>query len=196
MIPVRYISTALAGVMLLCSGCVQRLIYAERESQSGSESDSDGPDDPSDTEPIQSGEPCAEDSECGDRGECFEGTCVGSGSFRVSLSWDVVSDFDLHVRTPSGMHIFFAEPEGAGGYLDVDDCVDGGCRSASGPHVENIFFESGDADNGRYRVWVENFDGRREGDFRIVVSGDVEHEWSGSLEGYSSAESDEYEFNW
>ena len=43
----------------------------------------------------QSGEPCEVDQDCVEGSVCFGDVCVQEGQFRVSLSWDRVTDFDL-----------------------------------------------------------------------------------------------------
>lgn len=115
---------------------------------------------------------------CKERTTCFEGTCVGTGALRFSLSWTVVSDFDLHVKTPSGVEIFFGNSMGMGGELDVDDCVGNSCRSAM--HVENIVFED-DPMPGTYEVWVVNFNGGGSGSFQIQVTGAARGMFTGTL---------------
>ena len=111
-----------------------------------------------------------------------------SGLIRVTLSWDVVTDLDLHIETPEGLHVYFADPELGGLSLDVDDCVGGLCRDNSGTHVENIFFDP-TAKRGIYRIWVRNFDGRRAADYRVEVVGEVNEEWTGSLDEIEGADS-------
>lgn len=126
------------------------------------------------------GEDCTEDEQCVLGSVCFEGTCVGDGTLRVSLGWHVSSDFDLHVVTPEGAELYYADDNHSGGQLDVDDCVIS-CREPDDTHVENIFFGTS-AQLGTYQVWVENFNGRRSGAFFIEVEGDGIYEfWEGSL---------------
>jgi uncharacterized protein YfaP (DUF2135 family) len=120
---------------------------------------------------------------------------VQEGELRISLSWDVISDFDLHVRTPLGSHIFFDHMWADHGELDVDDCVHGMCRDPNNTHVENVFFESA-TPRGDYLVWVENFDGRRAGDFQIEVAGPVEHHWTGSLPAIVGHHSQQWTVHW
>ena len=143
----------------------------------------------------QSGDPCDVDADCAGTAACFEGTCVQQGEVRVSLSWKVLSDFDLHVRTPANIHLYFRHMEGGGGTLDVDDCVQATCRDNDGTHVENIFFTES-ASPGTYDVWVENFDGRLPGDFDIEVAGAVQEDWSGSLTSDEGASSNLFSFTW
>ena len=140
-----------------------------------------------------SGDLCVLDNDCVNGSVCFGEVCVQQGVFRVSLSWEVSSDFDLHVRTPSGAEVSFVVTNVAGGALDVDDCIDSDCNS-SGTHVENIFFNS-EADAGSYDVWVVNFNGDKSGSYTIEVAGAVEAGWSGELPASEGATSPEYSFD-
>ena len=123
---------------------------------------------------------------------CFEGVCVGTGELRISLSWDYVSDLDLHVVTPGGDEISFVDPAAGGGVLDVDDCVGGECLDNNSTHVENIFFPM-QPQAGEYRLWVNNFDGARGGPFEIQVSGAATATFTGSLPA-SSVDSEVFGF--
>lgn len=201
MLATNSLHRAVFVVSLAVTGCVDRVIS---DPTGGGWDDSFGeiPDTESDTAveiPAEDGpEPdpdaeCNGPEDCADDQTCFEGTCVGSGEFRVSLSWDVVSDFDLHVRTPSGVEIWYGEPQVASGYLDVDDCVGGSCRNDDGTHVENVFFNAG-AERGTYEVWIVNFDGVAGGDFRVQVAGSTNAEFDGALPGFTGAQSDTFTF--
>ena len=106
--------------------------------------------------------------------------CVGTGELRISLSWDYVSDLDLHLQTPAGDRISFENPNAGGGVLDVDDCVGAECFDNSMTHVENIFFPMRPP-AGEYQVWVNNFDGIRGGPFEIQVSGEASATFTGTL---------------
>jgi hypothetical protein len=169
------------GALLLfatASGCVERLITLG-ESEGGIESESGSSDD----EGLSAGDvigACAADEDCAELQNCFSGTCVSAGAMRVSLSWDVVSDFDLHLRLPSGAEISFELKAAEGGELDLDDCVAGECREEMGVHVENIVFPEA-CPPGEYAVWVENFDSRRKGDFVIEVAGEVTAQFVGEV---------------
>lgn len=142
----------------------------------------------------QSGEPCEVDSDCVEGSVCFGDVCVQEGEFRVSLSWERVTDFDLHVQTPSGAEISFNNASADNGYLDLDDCVGGVCAS-SGTHVENIFFNDA-ALSGTYRVWVINFDGLEGSAYDLEVAGAVQESWSGSLPATDGATSQVYTFDY
>jgi hypothetical protein len=110
---------------------------------------------------------CSGDEECVPGSLCFNQFCVGNGVLRFSLSWTVDSDFDLHVMTPRGSHIYWSTTTGDGGTLDVDQCVS---SCGEGSHVENIVFRE-DAPLGQYQYWVENFSGHSAGSFQLYAEG-------------------------
>ena len=123
---------------------------------------------------------------------CFNKYCVGQGTFRVSLGFDADSDFDLHVETPDGSEIYFANELDGHGTLDVDQCI---ATCGDGPHVENVVFDN-EAERGTYRVWVENFDGRDSGAFEVQVRGDgVNEDFAGELAADDEAVSQVFEFS-
>lgn len=131
---------------------------------------------------------CQQQGDCQMGLACFDGTCVGSGQLRFSLSWMAQSDFDLHVLTPSGKHLFFGNRRDDGGELDVDACVrQSFCRATN---VENIFW-SGAPPTGTYTVYVVNFNGVASGDFRIQVAGGsgAPQQFTGTLPATRMAES-------
>lgn len=170
---------------LLTAACADRPIVVGEGGSGATDGDGDG----------QSGDPCQTDSDCAAGGVCFEGTCVQEGLVRVSLAWDILTDYDLHVETPGGHHLFFENMQGGGGELDVDDCVHGECRDNTGTHVENIYFDK-NASGGQYTVWIVNFDGRDGGAYSIEVAGAVEKSWSGELPAEQAISSELYSFNW
>jgi len=61
----------------------------------------------------------------------------------IPLAWDDYNDLDLHVYSPSGAHINFANRDADGGHLDID--MNGGGGRSKEP-VENVFF--GDIEKG------------------------------------------------
>ncbi len=123
------------------------------------------------------GAECVNNDDCSDGQVCFNLTCVGDGSLRFSLAFETDSDFDLHVKTPLGNEIYYANRRADGGYLDVDQCV----RSCGGgTHVENVYFEDAPPP-GNYEFWVLNFDGRAAGPFSIEVTGLSPNVYEGSL---------------
>jgi uncharacterized protein YfaP (DUF2135 family) len=80
---------------------------------------------------------------------------LGTGDVQVTLLWADGNDLDLHVTDPSGAEIYFSHPKSpTGGTLDHDDTA--GC-SSTGTHVENVFWPTGGAPPGRYRVFVKNY---------------------------------------
>lgn len=86
------------------------------------------------------------------------GLVGGSGTLRFNLQFtnETNVDLDLHVVTPSGNEIYYADPtdEATGGELDID-CLCGDCPN--GPN-ENIFWPlSGDAESGTYQIRVNYF---------------------------------------
>ena len=83
------------------------------------------------------------------------GLNLGTGDVQVTLLWADGNDLDLHVIDPSGAEIYFSHSTSpTGGTLDHDDTA--GCTS-TGTHVENVFWPTGKAPPGRYRVFVENY---------------------------------------
>ena len=171
---VRWRTWLLAVAGLGPSACVDRAIHWGRSPSQ--DTDDEEPDEPD--PPVDPGSGCVDDEDCGDDQVCFEGTCVGSGELRFSLSWEVRTDLDLHVLTPSGEEVDYQTPIAGGGELDVDDCA-GPCQDPGGTHVENIVFR--DAPSGHYEAWVHNFDGERDASFRVEIAGAVNEEHTGSV---------------
>ncbi len=139
----------------------------------------------------EAGSSCASQAECLADLACFEGTCVGVGALRFSLSWVPQTDFDLHVITPSMKELFWANRSGDNGLLDVDSCViPTQCRPVN---VENVFWRTTPAP-GRYRFFVVNFNGRAGGAFRIQVAGAgvAPQEFTGTLPATAQAKSMEF----
>jgi hypothetical protein len=102
---------------------------------------------------------------------------VEGAVLRISLSWFNYDDLDLHVY---GLHdhIYFRNKRGSsGGTLDVDmNAGSGTSREA----VENVVW-SGKMPNGAYKVVVNNFSQRENGDVGFVV----EVECAGKLSHFS-----------
>lgn len=74
----------------------------------------------------------------------------GYGDIQINLTWNNNADLDLHVIDPSGEEIYWKHKNSvSGGILDRDD-IDG-----EGP--ENIFWPSGEAPNGIYKVYVSHY---------------------------------------
>ncbi|MBN2192396.1 MAG: hypothetical protein JW751_06235 [Polyangiaceae bacterium] len=140
---------------------------------------------------VAVGQPCSETDECVPGSICFNEYCVGQGTLRVSLGFNVDSDYDLHVLTPDGSEIFFGNRLAGGGELDVDQCISS-CGTTA--HAENVVFD-GTAARGTYEVWVDNFDARSGGPFTIEVAGGVTRSFSGSLPA-AYGESEHYTFTY
>ena len=80
---------------------------------------------------------------------------VGTGDFQVSVSWDQDTDLDLHLTTPSGDRIYYANEVVGNGMLDLDSnpiCLIDGINN------ENITFSGGQPPAGQYLVEVDYFD--------------------------------------
>jgi hypothetical protein len=81
------------------------------------------------------------------------GVVLGTGDVQVTLAWDSLADLDLAVEDPLGEFISFSSPvSSSGGELDHD--ANYPCDTASAPAVENIFWPTGLAPPGAYRVGV------------------------------------------
>ena len=87
---------------------------------------------------------------------------VERGPFEISLTWDGVSDLDLHVICPDGSKINFENMAACGGRL-VADANSGGGSPQSHP-VEHIIWSNGAPPQGSYRVNVGLYN--RHGDTR------------------------------
>jgi hypothetical protein len=74
---------------------------------------------------------------------------VRGGDVQVSISWDNSNDVDLHVFDPAGFEIYYAaRTSDSGGNLDLDSNV--GCNP--GPQNENIYWATGTAPEGEYKI--------------------------------------------
>ena len=81
---------------------------------------------------------------------------LGTGDVQVTLLWDSVNDLDLWVTDPAGETIFYSHDRSASnGELDVD--ANPGCGGVTSSPVENIFWPTGDAPQGTYKVSVQYF---------------------------------------
>ncbi|MBQ9910120.1 MAG: hypothetical protein IJM50_01325 [Lachnospiraceae bacterium] len=95
--------------------------------------------------------------------EVLKNAGAGKGDITVSMLWDTKDDVDLHVHTPSGEVVFYGNPYGAGGELDVDMQV----NSFVEHPVENIFFEK--PEHGEYVVYIDMFTDRTPGPAQVLV---------------------------
>ncbi|MBL8828592.1 MAG: hypothetical protein JNM18_16540 [Planctomycetaceae bacterium] len=94
-----------------------------------------------------------------------------TGDVQVSLIWNNRNDLDLHVIPPSGQEISFMRPRSrCNGRLDVD--MNAGLLTSEEP-VENVFWPTGKAPNGKYRVLVQYYSRRdattQDGSFQVAV---------------------------
>ena len=81
---------------------------------------------------------------------------TGNGEVKLTLTWDNVSDIDLHCVDPSGAHIYYANMTSpTGGFLDSDNVEGPPVNSAS----ENIYFAS-PAPSGQYEVYLHYYASR------------------------------------
>ena len=78
-----------------------------------------------------------------------------TGDIQISLFWNNRHDLDLHCTDPSGEDIHFKNRVSrSGGRLDVDS--NAGCeKDVSDNPVENIYWATGSAPEGEYKVWVQ-----------------------------------------
>lgn len=82
---------------------------------------------------------------------------LGTGDVQVTLRWFSTADLDLAVVDPTGARIDYATRSSpSGGTLDVDS--NGGCSGATSSPVENVFWPTGTAPDGEYRITVDYFD--------------------------------------
>lgn len=91
------------------------------------------------------------------RPNCFgiPTTAVGTGDVQLTLTWQSLDDIDLHVIGPDGYEIYYSAPTSpSGGQLDRDN----ECTNLELGRPENIYWASGTAPAGQYRVWVHYFD--------------------------------------
>src|SRR3954469_1228602 len=120
---------------------------------------------------------------------------LGTGDVQVTLLWADGNDLDLHVIDPSGAEIYFTHPTSpSGGTLDHDDTA--GC-SSTGTHVENVFWATGTAPRGNYKVFVKNYgpcSGPAPYTLRVTVNGQVIHDENGTLPANDGAESTPFQF--
>lgn len=109
---------------------------------------------------------------------CVDGVCVGEGTLRFTLTWDVNGDLDLNVVPPPPCaEIYFNNRESCGGKLDVDD------TTTTGP--ENIFWLSA-YPPGDYIVCAESytsFVANANFIIKVVVNGALTNTFTGNRGG-------------
>ncbi|MGE0354525.1 MAG: YfaP family protein [Gemmatimonadales bacterium] len=108
---------------------------------------------------------------------------VGAGEVQVSVSWNALSDVDLHVVEPGGEEVYYGNtPSATGGDLDLDS--NAAC-SIDGKNNENITWTS--APSGSYTVRVDYWDscGVASTDYVVTVQrkGQAAQTFTGSFTG-------------
>lgn len=81
----------------------------------------------------------------------FPNPQIGSGIITARLTWGAEPDVDLHAYEPNGTHVFYANPDGESGFLDVDDV------SSFGP--EHYYVSCETLETGTYRFGVNYYSG-------------------------------------
>jgi uncharacterized protein (TIGR03382 family) len=114
------------------------------------------------TSKAQAQDSCSASSDCADGMACVGDVCVEDGNLAIVAVWEVGTDIDLHVVTPSGAEISpdIGDTRRAdGGRIVRDSCYSGDCTEP-GLYYEQIAWDTcSEPPMGRYRVWVENFNG-------------------------------------
>jgi hypothetical protein len=104
-----------------------------------------------------------------------------TGDFRASLAWWNGDDLDLHLREPTGNHIYYGNRRSTtGGWLDVDMNASG-AKNSKDP-VENICFPNrSQMREGEYHLYVNQYCRRSTANVGFTV----EVEFDGVLRSYS-----------
>ncbi|MBO4242966.1 MAG: zinc-ribbon domain-containing protein [Clostridiales bacterium] len=89
---------------------------------------------------------------------------AGSGEITISMLWDTEDDLDLHVETPDGSEIYYANKIAGGGELDIDANTSSNMMDEP---VENIYFET--LDGGLYKVSIVDYNDRSSGTTNYIV---------------------------
>lgn len=76
---------------------------------------------------------------------------AGEGVITVTLTWGAQPDVDLHAFEPNGAHVYYLNPIGPSGFLDVDDVT------SFGP--EHYFVGCSTLERGTYEIGVNYFRG-------------------------------------
>jgi hypothetical protein len=110
------------------------------------------------------------------------GAGAQTGQVQISLAWDSSDDLDLHVLDPNNEKLWYSNKRSrSGGVLDVDM----NARATTLRPVENVFWASGRAPRGKFRVKVVCYKYRgRNGTkvpfrVRMKIDGRVLPIWSG-----------------
>jgi len=82
---------------------------------------------------------------------------LGTGELQATLRWYSTADLDLSVTDPRGETISYGSPSSStGGTLDVD--ANSGCSNMTSVPAENIFWPSGSARVGDYKITVTYYE--------------------------------------
>ena len=107
---------------------------------------------------------------------------AGTGEITVSLIWSTHDDLDLHVITPEGNRIYYANRTADGGTLDID--MNASSYDLADFPVENIYFPA--PMGGHYEIYVRDYRDRTEemSTFYIVrvQIGDDVQEFEGEID--------------
>jgi hypothetical protein len=121
--------------------------------------------------------------EAGELAQRLQRAGARGGDVQVSLTWNNRNDLDLFLVDPAGDGIFLRDRRSdSGGELDVDMNAR---RPFSAEPVENIYWPTGRAPRGVYRVWVQYFGSHGDPDptpysIEVKALGAV-HRFSGSI---------------
>jgi len=81
---------------------------------------------------------------------------LGTGDVQVTLIWETRADLDLYVIEPNGTRIWYQNRQSStGGQIDRD--ANYPCSSGSTSPVENVFWPTGRAPRGTYRISVNYY---------------------------------------
>lgn len=137
------------------------------------------------SKPVPTNEPPPPPREFQDR---LAAAGAKTGDIQISLIWFNSNDLDLHCVDPSGFEICWRQPQRrspTGGELDVDR--NAGCRLPTAEPVENIYWPTGRAPMGRYRVYLNYYQpcgggAPNETTYKInVLHGGTRKEFSGTI---------------
>lgn len=116
----------------------------------------------------------------------------GNPRFNLEFTNPENVDLDLYVQTPNGEILYYGNPTGDDGQLDVD-CKCNGCPN--GPY-ENIYWVEGTAPRGTYKYWVKYYGKCGSGTnptsnfkLRRLKNSTVQSEISGTLSSVGSSSS-------
>ena len=107
-----------------------------------------------------------------------------TGDVQILLSWSDVNDLDLCCEDPYGEKIDYQHKESnSGGRLDVD--MNAGSPYSQTP-IENIYWPTGGAPDGKYKVYItfykQNSEFNSSSAFKVIVKyNDKSEEYTGSI---------------